>query len=41
MIRTLLIDDVALARNKLRHLLGAHPSRWHPGSPARTCHRGR
>ena len=25
MIRTLLIDDVALARNKLRHLLGAHP----------------
>lgn len=24
MIRTLLIDDVALARDKLRHLLGAH-----------------
>ena len=25
MIRTLLIDDVALAREKLRHLLAAHP----------------
>ncbi|MEG1680639.1 MAG: response regulator, partial [Stenotrophomonas sp.] len=25
MIRTLMVDDVALARDKLRHLLAAHP----------------